>query len=240
MMPEKPQEIPHEIPEEKPLPIRVPGRPARVPGRPSPAPSPSRPSVPSIPQRVPAGGVTGAMGLRNRGDNILSQLREFENDVANPSGNSKREMDAAIRHIAKRNMISEEKVRRRLRQSIMRERRSNVLARAAKARGKSELSVYVSISEKHDLEVKSGLQVASREIDLFQVDIHPSFIFDVKTAIDAVGDYYGFNAEANEGGVQITGLASVSVDGVNALVNAISEIEKQQPLEVYELVNFGK
>ena len=184
--------------------------------------------------------ITGEMGLRNRGDNILSQLREFENDDANLSGSSKRMMDAAIRHIAKRNMISEEKARKRIRQAIMRERRNNVLARAAKARGKSELSVYVSISENHDLEVKSGLQVSSREIDLFQVDIHPSFIFDVKTAIDAVSEYYGFNTKANEYGVQITGIASISVDGVNALVNAISEIEKQQPLEVYELSNFGE
>lgn len=240
-MPAKPEEIPDQVPERIPAPIRTPQpSPTRVPGRPSPAPSPSRPTVPSTPQRVPVGGVTGAMGLQNRGDNILSQLREFENDSSNLSGNSKRMMDAAIRHIAKRNMISEEKVRKRLRQAIMRERRSNVLARAAKARGKSELSVYVSISENHDLEVKSGLQVPSREIDLFQVDIHPSFIFDVKAAIDTVGEYYGFSAKANEHGVQITGIASVSVDGVNALVNAISETEKQQPLEVYELPNFGE
>jgi hypothetical protein len=178
------------------------------------------------------------MGLKNPGDNILSQLREFENDASNPSGNSKRGMDAAIRHIAKRNMISEEKVRRRLRQAIMRERRNNVLARAAKARGKSELSVYVSISENHDLEIKSGLQIQSSQIDGFQIDIHPSFIFDIKSAVDTVAEYHGFTSTANDNGIWVTGIAAVGVDGVNALVNTISQIEKQQPLEVYELSNF--
>ena len=235
MMPEKPQEIPHEIPEEVPSPIRVPGRP------PAPStPAPSRPSVPVPPRRVPAGGVTGAMGLRNRGDNMLSQLRDFENDASNPSGNSKREMDAAIRHLAKRNMVPEEKVRRRLRQAIMRERRSNVLARTAAARGKSELSVYVSISENHDLEIKSGLQIQSNQIDGFQIDIHPSFIFDIKSAIDTVAEYHGFQSTANDDGIWVTGIASVGVDGVNALVNAISQIEKQQPLEIYELSSFSR
>lgn len=236
MMPEKPEEIPDKIPERLPEPVRVPKpAPSRVPGRPSPAPSPSRPSVPVPPQRVPvpAGGVTGAMGLRNRGDNILAQLREFGVD------DSKRTMDAAIRHIAKRNMITEEKARKRIRQAIMRERRSNVLARAAAARGKSELSVYVSISENHDLEVKSGLQIQSNQIDGFQIDIHPSFIFDIKSAVDTVAEYHGFNSTANDDGIWVTGIASVGVDGVNALVNVISQIEKQQPLENYELSSFS-
>ena len=183
--------------------------------------------------------ITGEMGLRNRGDNMLSQLRDFENDPSNPSGNSKREMDAAIRHLAKRNMITEEKVRKRIRQAIMRERRSNILARTAAARGKSELSVYVSISENHDLEVKSGLQIQSNQIDGFQIDIHPSFIFDIKSAVDTVAKYHGFNSTANDDGIWVTGIASVGIDGVNALVNAISQIEKQQPLETYELSSFS-
>ena len=242
MMPAKPEEIPDTIPERTPLPIRVPKpAPSRVPGRPSPAPSPSRPSVPVPPQRVPvpAGGVTGAMGLRNRGDNILAQLREFGIDESKPPSDSKRAMDAAIRHLAKRNMITEEKARKRIRQAIMRERRSNVLARTAAARGKSELSVYVSISENHDLEVKSGLQIQSNQIDGFQIDIHPSFIFDIKSAVDTVAKYHGFNSTANDYGIWVTGIASVGVDGVNALVNAISQIEKQQPLETYELSSFS-
>lgn len=238
-MPAKPEEIPDTIPERLPEPVRVPKpAPSRVPGRPSPAPSPSRPSVPVPPQRVPAG-VTGAMGLRNRGDNILAQLREFGIDESKPPSDSKRAMDAAIRHLAKRNMISEEKARKRIRQAIMRERRSNVLARAAAARGKSELSVYVSISENHDLEVKSGLQIQSNQIDGFQIDIHPSFIFDIKSAVDTVAEYHGFNSTANDDGIWVTGIASVGVDGVNALVNVISQIEKQQPLENYELSSFS-
>lgn len=239
-MPAKPEEIPDKIPERLPEPVRVPKpAPSRVPGRPSPAPSPSRPSVPAPPQRVPAGGVTGAMGLRNRGDNILAQLREFGIDESKPPSDSKRAMDAAIRHLAKRNMITEEKARKRIRQAIMRERRSNVLARAAAARGKSELSVYVSISENHDLEVKSGLQIQSNQIDGFQIDIHPSFIFDIKSAVDTVAEYHGFNSTANDDGIWVTGLASVGVDGVNALVNVISQIEKEQPLENYELSSFS-
>ena len=183
--------------------------------------------------------ITGEMGLRNRGDNILAQLREFGIDESKPPSDSKRAMDAAIRHLAKRNMISEEKARKRIRQAIMRERRSNVLARAAAARGKSELSVYVSISENHDLEVKSGLQIQSNQIDGFQIDIHPSFIFDIKSAVDTVAEYHGFNSTANDDGIWVTGIASVGVDGVNALVNVISQIEKQQPLENYELSSFS-
>ena len=183
--------------------------------------------------------ITGEMGLRNRGDNILAQLREFGIDESKPPSDSKRAMDAAIRHLAKRNMITEEKARKRIRQAIMRERRSNVLARTAAARGKSELSVYVSISENHDLEVKSGLQIQSNQIDGFQIDIHPSFIFDIKSAVDTVAKYHGFNSTANDYGIWVTGIASVGVDGVNALVNAISQIEKQQPLETYELSSFS-
>lgn len=232
MMPERPEEIPHEVPEKQP--IRVPVRPT-VPSRPTPAPSTPRP----VPQREPAHGISGAMGIRNRGENLLAQMREFENDPSNPSGSPKRAMDAAIRHLAKRNNISEEKVRRRLRQAVMRERRNAVLVRAGRARGKSELNVYVSISEDHDLEVKSGLQIASAEIDSFQIDILPEFIFDIKSAVDTVAEYHGFEAEANEHGIKVKGIASVSVDAVNALVNAISQIESQQPLEVYELSNFG-
>jgi len=114
-----------------------------------------------------------------------------------------------------------------------------VLERAGRARGKSDMSVYVSISEHHDLEIKSGLQIESTEIDSFQIDIRPEFIFDVKSAIDAVAEYHGFSAIANDEGVKISGIASVTVDGVNALVNAISQIEGQQPLEVYELAKFG-
>ena len=180
------------------------------------------------------------MGLRNRGDNMLSQLRDFGIDESKPPSDSKLQMDTAIRHLAKRNMVSEGKVRRRLRQAIMRERRSNVLARTAAARGKSELSVYVSISENHDLEVKSGLQIQSSQIDGFQIDIHPSFIFDIKSAVDTVAKYHGFNSTANDDGIWVTGIASVGVDGVNALVNAISQIEEQQPLEIYELSSFSR
>ena len=180
------------------------------------------------------------MGLQNRGDHILQQLREFEHDPGNPSGNSRREMDAAITALAKRNNISEAKVRRRLRQAIMRERRNNVLVRAGRARGKSELDVYVSISEDHDLEIKSGLQIPSNEIDMFTIDVLPRFLFDVKSAVDAVAEYYGFEAEATKHGINIKGIASIDVDGVNALVNAISEIEKNQPLEAYEAYLFAK
>jgi HK97 family phage prohead protease len=233
-MPAKPEEIPHEVPEKEPRPYRVPS-PAPAPSRPAPSPSTPKPA----PREVPARGVTGAMGLRNPGENLLSQLREFENDASNPSGSPKRAMDAAIRHLAKRNNISEEKVRKRLRQAVLRARRNAVLERAGRARGKSDMSVYVSISEHHDLEIKSGLQIESTEIDSFQIDIRPEFIFDVKSAIDAVAEYHGFSAIANDEGVKISGIASVTVDGVNALVNAISQIEGQQPLEVYELAKFG-
>jgi hypothetical protein len=149
-------------------------------------------------------------------------------------------MDAAIRHLAKRNNISEEKARKRLRQAVLRDRRKMVLERAARARGKSELSVYVSISENHDLEVKSGMQISSNEIDAFQIDIHPVFIFDIKSVVDEIAKYHGFSATANDDGIQIKGIASVGVDAVNALVNAIYETEKQQPLELYELAHFAK
>ena len=184
--------------------------------------------------------ITGNMALKNPGENLLVQLREFENDSSNPSGSPKRAMDAAIRHLAKRNNISEEKVRRRLRQAVLRDRRRLVLERAARARGKSELSIYVSISENHDLEVKSGMQISSNEIDAFQIDIHPVFIFDIKSVVDEIAKYHGFSATANDNGIQIKGIASVGIDAVKALVNAISETEKQQPLELYELAHFAK
>lgn len=172
--------------------------------------------------------------------NIINQLRELERDASNPSGSPRRAMDLAIARIAKQNNISEKKVRQKLRQAIARERASSILSRVAKARGKSELSVYVSISENYDLEIKSGMHIPSTDIDTFQIDIHPPFIYEVKSAVDEIARYHGFRSFANDGGLQIKGIASVGRDAIGALVNAVLEIEKRQSIEIYEIDKFSK
>ena len=220
MMP--PREIPQEVPEKEPVrtPIRTPQKPA-VPSRPSvpSRPAPVRPSVPA--------GVSGRMsaGERKRlGEHLLRQLREYEFDLSNPSGSPKRAMEMALNEIAERNRMTRKNLDRMLKKLIMRERRMAVLRRAGRRKSAEGPSVYISISETSDLEVKSGFQVNSKDIDTLLIDVEPEMMFSVKSAIDEIGSFYGFDSTATDLGIEIPNSSGLSDEAVSAIANAYMNI----------------
>jgi HK97 family phage prohead protease len=237
MMP--PREIPKEVPEKQPqtVPTRTPSRPT-VPSRPVPStpsrPAPTRPLVPAG-----RGSVAGQMGNRkNRealGRHILRQLREYELDISAPSKAPKRAMEMALDEIAQRNAMTRKQLDKILRRLIMQERRDAVLRRSGRIKSEETPNIYVSISEVSDLEVKSGLQINSRDIDTLLIDAEPEMMFAVKSAVDAIGDFYGFESFATDAGIQIKDASYLPGDAIEAIANAYMNVAGEYDLVDFEL-----
>lgn len=242
MMP--PREIPKEVPEKQPqtVPTRTPSRPT-VPSRPVPStpsrPAPTRPLVPAG-----RGSVAGQMGNRkNRealGRHILRQLREYELDISAPSKAPKRAMEMALDEIAQRNAMTRKQLDKILRRLIMQERRDAVLRRSGRMKSEETPSIYVSISEISDLEVKSGLQINSRDIDTLLIDAEPEMMFAVKSAVDAIGDFYGFESFATDAGIQIKDASYLPSDAIEAIANAYMNVAGEYDLVDFELNRLAK
>jgi hypothetical protein len=242
MMP--PREIPKEVPEKQPqtVPTRTPSRPT-VPSRPVPStpsrPAPTRPLVPAG-----RGSVAGQMGNRkNRealGRHILRQLREYELDISAPSKAPKRAMEMALDEIAQRNAMTRKQLDKILRRLIMQERRDAVLRRSGRIKSEETPSIYVSISEVSDLEVKSGLQINSRDIDTLLIDAEPEMMFAVKSAVDAIGDFYGFESFATDAGIQIKDASYLPGDAIEAIANAYMNVAGEYDLVDFELNRLAK
>jgi HK97 family phage prohead protease len=237
MMP--PREIPKEVPEKQPqtVPTRTPSRPT-VPSRPVPStpsrPAPTRPLVPAG-----RGSIAGQMGNRkNRealGRHILRQLREYELDISAPSKAPKRAMEMALDEIAQRNAMTRKQLDKILRRLIMQERRDAVLRRSGRIKSEETPNIYVSISEVSDLEVKSGLQINSRDIDTLLIDAEPEMMFAVKSAVDAIGDFYGFESFATDAGIQIKDASYLPGDAIEAIANAYMNVAGEYDLVDFEL-----
>lgn len=229
MMP--PREIPKEVPEKQPVTV-----PTRTPSRPTVPSTPVRPTVPQRP-RVPAG-VTGRMGGReNRkklGEHIMRQLREYEMDISSASKPPRRAMEMALDEIAQRNAMTRKQLDKLLRKLIMQERRNAVLRRAGRLKS-VQPDIYVSISETSDLEVKSGFQVNSRDIDTLIIDAEPEMMFEVKSAIDAIGQFYGFESVASDSGILIKNSSYLPGDALDAVANAYMNIAGEYDLVDFEL-----
>jgi hypothetical protein len=242
MMP--PREIPKEVPEKQPqtVPTRTPSRPT-VPSRPVPStpsrPAPTRPLVPAG-----RGSVAGQMGNRkNRealGRHILRQLREYELDIYAPSKAPKRAMEMALDEIAQRNAMTRKQLDKILRRLIMQERRDAVLRRSGRIKSEETPNIYVSISEVSDLEVKSGLQINSRDIDTLLIDAEPEMMFAVKSAVDAIGDFYGFESFATDAGIQIKDASYLPGDAIEAIANAYMNVAGEYDLVDFELNRLAK
>jgi HK97 family phage prohead protease len=242
MMP--PREIPKEVPEKQPqtVPTRTPSRPT-VPSRPVPStpsrPAPTRPLVPAG-----RGSVAGQMGNRkNRealGRHILRQLREYELDISAPSKAPKRAMEMALDEIAQRNAMTRKQLDKILRRLIMQERRDAVLRRSGRMKSEETPNIYVSISEISDLEVKSGLQINSRDIDTLLIDAEPEMMFAVKSAVDAIGDFYGFESFATDAGIQIKDASYLPGDAIEAIANAYMNVAGEYDLVDFELNRLAK
>ena len=229
MMP--PREIPKEIPEKQPQTV-----PTRTPSRPTTPATPVRPTVPQRPT-VPAG-VSGRMGSRkNRemlGQHILRQLREYEMDPASASKPPKRAMEMALDEIAQRNAMTRKQLDKILRRLIMQERRNAVLRRAGRIKSES-VDVYVSISETSDLEVKSGFQINSRDIDSLIIDAEPEMMFEVKSVVDQIGEFYGFESIATDNGILIKDASYLPNEAIEAVANAYMNISGEYDLVDFEL-----
>lgn len=242
MMP--PREIPKEVPEKQPqtVPTRTPSRPT-VPSRPVPStpsrPAPTRPLVPAG-----RGSVAGQMGNRkNRealGRHILRQLREYELDISAPSKAPKRAMEMALDEIAQRNAMTRKQLDKILRRLIMQERRDAVLRRSGRIKSEETPNIYVSISEVSDLEVKSGLQINSRDIDTLLIDAEPEMMFAVKSAVDTIGDFYGFESFATDAGIQIKDASYLPGDAIEAIANAYMNVAGEYDLVDFELNRLAK
>ena len=260
MMP--PREIPKEIPEKQPqtVPTRTPSRPT-VPSTPVRPTVPQRPRVPvgasgrmgspanestaarardEIVRRLQQGGngVSGNMGGRkNRrllGEHILQQLREYEMDPSSPSKPPKRAMEMALDEIAKRNAMTRKQLDKMLRKLIMQERRNAVLRRSGRIKS-AEPNIYISISEISDLSVKSGFQVDSREIDTLVIDAEPEMMFAVKSAVDSIGQFYGFESVATDEGILIKNSSYLPSEALEAVANAYMNISGEYDLVDFEL-----
>lgn len=229
MMP--PREIPKEVPEQQPVTV-----PTRTPSRPAVPSTPSRPTVPQRP-RVPAG-VTGRMGSReNRkklGEHIMRQLREYEMDLSSASKPPRRAMEMALDEIAQRNAMTRKQLDKLLRKLIMQERRNAVLRRSGRLKS-AQPDIYVSLSETSDLEVKSGFQVNSRDIDTLVIDAEPEMMFEVKSAVDAIGEFYGFESVASDSGILIKNSSYLPSDALEAVANAYMNIAGEYDLVDFEL-----
>jgi hypothetical protein len=122
-----------------------------------------------------------------------------------------------------------------LRKLIMRERRNAVLRRAGKLKSANGPEVYMSISDFDDIELKTGLSVDSRDIDTLVINAEPEMMFEVKTAIDEIGDFYGFGSVAGEGGIYIQDSSYLPSDAIDAIANAYMNIAGGYDLVDFEL-----
>jgi hypothetical protein len=162
-------------------------------------------------------------------------LREYELDIYAPSKAPKRAMEMALDEIAQRNAMTRKQLDKILRRLIMQERRDAVLRRSGRIKSEETPNIYVSISEVSDLEVKSGLQINSRDIDTLLIDAEPEMMFAVKSAVDAIGDFYGFESFATDAGIQIKDASYLPGDAIEAIANAYMNVAGEYDLVDFEL-----
>ena len=184
------------------------------------------------------GGITGSMSASKRkllGEHILRQLREYELDPSSPSKAPRRAMEMALDEIAQRNAMTRKQLDKILRRLIMRERRNAVLRRAGKLKSADGPEIYMSMSDFDDIELKTGLSVDSRDIDTLVINAEPEMMFEVKAAIDEIGEFYGFGSVAGEGGIYIQDSSYLPSDAIDAIANAYMNIAGGYDLVDFEL-----
>jgi len=82
--------------------------------------------------------------------------------------------------------------------------------------------VFISISEDKDMQIKSGLQFDTRDIDSIIIEIPVNDLFEFKSLIDPVLEYHGIYAQANEQGIQIFKYSQLTDEAVSALSSVIN------------------
>jgi hypothetical protein len=81
--------------------------------------------------------------------------------------------------------------------------------------------VFISISDDKDMQVKSGLQFDTRDIDSVVIEVSVNEMFELKSLIDPVLEYHGVDAKATEYGIQIFRYSQLTDEAISALSSVI-------------------
>jgi HK97 family phage prohead protease len=221
---EEPIELPDEIP--VPEPTRVPKpNPDRTPSRPNPIPAPSRP----VPQRpgVPSGGRRGIEPRMPETEEPIELPDEIP--VPEPTRVPKPNPDrtpsrpnpipAPSRPVPQRPGVPSgeqrrEEIRRQMMEALRRQRMAS--------RGKSDsFAAYVTVSEDYDINVKTARNIDTKELDTLVFEMPAEMLFDFKSLIDPVADYYRISVVAVDSGLKIYDASKLTVDALDAMGSVI-------------------
>jgi hypothetical protein len=81
--------------------------------------------------------------------------------------------------------------------------------------------IFISISDDKDMQIKSGLQFDTRDIDSVVIEVSVNEIFELKSLIDPVLEYHGVDAKATEYGIQIFRYSQLTDEAISALSSVI-------------------
>lgn len=222
---DEPIEIPEEIPVPEPTRIPKPS-PQRTPSRPAPAPAPSVPQ----PQRpaVPAGR-RGTMPRMPRTDEPIEIPEEIpvpeptRIPKPSPQRTPSRPAPAPAPSVPQpqRPAVpagSAERRREQIRKQMMEALRRQYMA----SRGKADsYSVYMTVSENHDINIKSAQNVNSQDIDSLIFEMPVEYIYEFKSLIDPVADYHRISVVAVDSGVKIFDASKLTVAALDAMSNVV-------------------
>ena len=81
--------------------------------------------------------------------------------------------------------------------------------------------VFISISDDKDMQVKTGLQFDTRDIDSVVIEASVNELFELKSLIDPVLEYHGVDAAVTEYGIQIFKYSQLTDEAILALSSVI-------------------
>lgn len=212
--------------EEDDIPERVPRRePIRTPNpapRPTPAPQPS-PSRPA-PARPVRPGVPTGMPPEEEEDDVPERVPRREpirtpNPIPRPTpapqpSPSRPAPARPVRPGVPTGESRREEIRRQMLEALRRQYMAS--------RGKSDsASIFMSVSEGHDVNIKTAQNVNTADIDAIVLEMPITDIFEFKSLVDPVLDYHGINVAAVDTGLKIYDASKLSEDALGAMISVI-------------------
>jgi hypothetical protein len=90
------------------------------------------------------------------------------------------------------------------------------------SRGKADTyAVYMTVSENHDINIKSAQNVNSRDIDSLLLEMPVEYIYEFKSLIDPVADYHRISVVAVDSGLKIFDASKLTVAALDAMSNVV-------------------
>lgn len=212
--------------EEDDIPERVPRRePIRTPNpapRPTPAPQPS-PSRPA-PARPVRPGVPTGMPPEEEEDDVPERVPRREpirtpNPIPRPTpapqpSPSRPAPARPVRPGVPTGESRREEIRRQMLEALRRQYMAS--------RGKSDsASIFMSVSEGHDVNIKTAQNVNTADIDAIVLEMPITDIFEFKSLVDPVLDYHGISVAAVDTGLKIYDASKLSEDALGAMISVI-------------------